>query len=104
MNAQVIGMTEAGMVAVIGATITATASVVAAWIAHQTRSENSTQHADNKQTMKSGLEDLAKSVGEVGGKVDSLHDRMDHLDGKHDQLSEKLHRHLGADSQTEGDN
>jgi peptidoglycan hydrolase CwlO-like protein len=103
VNAQVMGMTEAGMVAVIGATITATASIVAAWIAHQTRSENTTQHAENKQTMTSGLEDLAKSVGEVGGKVDSLHDRMDNLDGKHDQLSEKLHRHLGADSQTEGD-
>ena len=104
MNAQVIGMTEAGLVAVIGATITATASIVAAWIAHQTRSENTTQHAENKQTMTSGLEDLAKSVGEVGGKVDSLHDRMDNLDGKHDRLAETLHTHIGADTHNEGDN
>jgi peptidoglycan hydrolase CwlO-like protein len=104
MTAQVVAMSEAGIVAVVGATITATASIIAAWIAHKTRSENTNQHAENKQTMTSGLEDLARSVGEVGGKVDSLHDRIDHLDGKHDQLSEKLHRHLGADSQTEGDN
>ena len=103
MSTQLVAMSEAGLVAVIGATITATASIIAAWIAHQTRTENTTQHAENKETMKSGLEDLAKSVGEVGGKVDTLHDRIDHLDGKHDQLSEKLHRHLGADAQTEGD-
>lgn len=104
MTGQLLAITEAGAVAVVGATITATASIIAAWIAHRTRTENSTQHADNKQTMTSGLEDLAKSVGEVGGKVDTLHDRIDHLDGKHDTLAEKLHKHLGAEGTTEGDN
>jgi peptidoglycan hydrolase CwlO-like protein len=103
MTGQILAISEAGVVAVVGATITATASVIAAVIAHRTRSENSTQHAENKETMKSGLEDLAKSVGEVGGKVDTLHDRITHLDGKHDTLAEKLHKHLGAEGDTEGD-
>lgn len=104
MTGHLLAITEAGAVAVVGAAITATASIVAAWIAHRTRSENSTQHADNKETMKSGLQDLVKSVGEVGGKVDTLHDRITHLDGKHDTLAEKLHKHLGAEGNTEGDN
>jgi hypothetical protein len=41
------------------------------------------------------VKEVTRSVGGVENAVSGLSSRIDKLDGKHDDLSEKVHRHLG---------
>ena len=68
-------------------------SIIAAWISHKTRTENTEQHGQSQQK----LELVARHVEITGMKVDHLGDRVDDLSVRHEVVAERLHRHMNQD-------
>lgn len=98
MTATVLGIADAAFAAIVAAAIAAAGGIASAYLSHKTRTENSTQHGESQRLMGevvASVKEVTRSVGGVESAVNGLSHRIDKLDGKHDDLSEKVHRHLG---------
>lgn len=98
MTATVLGLTDAAFAVIAAAVIAAVGGLASAYLSHKTRSENTQQHGESQRLMGevvASVKEVTRSVGGVETAVDGLSHRIDKLDGKHDDLSEKVHRHLG---------
>ena len=98
MTAAVFGIADGAFAVIVAAVIAAAGGIASAVLSHKTRSENSTQHGESQRLLGevvASVKEVTRSVGGVETAVDGLSHRIDKLDGKHDDLSEKVHRHLG---------
>lgn len=88
----VAAFTEAervGVLALTGTALTATASIVAAWLSHRVRKENTQQHDVSQQK----LDVLAYKIDDHGDKIDQLADDVRHVHQRVDHAHERIDRH-----------
>lgn len=86
-----IGFTEGerlGLLALLGTSLTAVASICAAWLANRVRKENTAQH----DTSHALLSTLAYKIDDHGSKLDDLRDDLRHVAQRVDHAHERIDR------------
>lgn len=86
-----IGLTEGerlGLLALLGTSLTAAASIAAAWLANRVRKENSAQH----DTSHALLSTLAFKIDDHGQKLDRVHADLQHITARVDHAHDRIDR------------
>jgi hypothetical protein len=80
-----------GLLALLGTTLTAVASISAAWLANRVRKENSAQH----DTSHALLSTLAVKIDDHGHKIDGMAGDLRHITARVDHAHERIDRRWG---------
>jgi hypothetical protein len=86
-----IGFTEGerlGLLALLGTSLTAIASICAAWLANRVRKENSAQH----DTSHALLSTLAYKIDDHGHKLERVHTDLQHITARVDHAHDRIDR------------
>ena len=86
-----IGFTEGerlGLLALLGTSMTAVASISAAWLANRVRKENSAQH----DTSHALLSTLAFKIDDHGDKLERVHTDLQHITARVDHAHDRIDR------------
>lgn len=86
-----IALTEGerlGLLALLGTSLTAVASICAAWLANRVRKENSAQH----DTSHALLSTLAFKIDDHGQKLDRVHSDLQHITARVDHAHDRIDR------------